>query len=378
MAATTQPKIFRKIEVIEGGGHHGGGWKVAYADFMTAMMAFFLLMWILASADEQKLRGIAEYFTDASMPGGIGVLDGATLGPAGTLTASNGAVVARGTQLGMVDDPAPAKWEIRDTTQSSDVQQSDEEMKSKDGAADEHENSSSSAADAAHDAILQDMIKQERLLDEQKFAELEKDLLQAMQEHPELEPLMKNIMFEKTPDGFLIQIIDQEGQPMFVSGRAEMQTSTLKLIESLGSSLSKLPNRIVLSGHTDSIKFQDSKVYDNWDLSSDRANATRRVFESSGVSLDRIIRVSGLADTQALVPENPEDPSNRRISVLLKYNAPKDAPQTNDIVKDKPETTGHVEQKDSQHADATADHVKEENLAAVDDQVFENLLNVLR
>lgn len=119
-------------------------------------------------------------------------------------------------------------------------------------------------------------------------------------------------------------------------------------------------------------------MYDNWDLSSDRANATRRVFESSGVSLDRIIRVSGLADTQALVPENPEDPSNRRISVLLKYNEPKNAPQTNDIVKDKPETTGHVEQKDSQHADATADHVKEENLAAVDDQVFENLLNVLR
>ena len=120
MVATTQPKIFKKVEVIEGGGHHGGGWKVAYADFMTAMMAFFLLMWILASADEQKLRGIAEYFTNATLPGGTGVLDGATLGPPGTLTASNGSVVARGSELGNMDDPTPANWEINDTTASTD------------------------------------------------------------------------------------------------------------------------------------------------------------------------------------------------------------------------------------------------------------------
>ncbi|MFC6587716.1 flagellar motor protein MotB [Sulfitobacter pacificus] len=120
MAANTQPKIFKKYEIVEGGGHHGGGWKVAYADFMTAMMAFFLLMWILASSDEQKLRGIAEYFTNATMPGGIGLLDGSTLGPPGTLTASNGSVVARGSELGKIDDPAPARWEVRDTTVTSD------------------------------------------------------------------------------------------------------------------------------------------------------------------------------------------------------------------------------------------------------------------
>ena len=118
MAAKGQT-IIKKIEVVEGHGHHGGAWKVAYADFMTAMMAFFLLMWILSSSDEQKLRGIAEYFTDATMPGGSGVLDGATLGPPGTLNASNGATVARGSDRGEVDDPSPASWEVMDVTQTA-------------------------------------------------------------------------------------------------------------------------------------------------------------------------------------------------------------------------------------------------------------------
>ena len=119
MSATAEPKIFKKIEVVEGGGHHGGGWKVAYADFMTAMMAFFLLMWILASSDEQKLRGIAEYFTTATLPGGSGVLDGATLGPPGTLTASNGNVVARGSELGKNDATPVSQWEVKDVTETT-------------------------------------------------------------------------------------------------------------------------------------------------------------------------------------------------------------------------------------------------------------------
>lgn len=321
MAAKTQPRIFKKIEVIEGGGHHGGGWKVAYADFMTAMMAFFLLMWILSSADEQKLRGIAEYFTNATLPGGSGVLDGATLGPPGTLTASNGAIVAQGRDRGKIDDPVSAKWEIRDETATSVP----DEMRlgTEDGI---HENpaaadiarasrTSSDGSEEAGGAALENL----HALDNEKFKQLEQEILQAMQENPDLDPLQQNLIFEQTPEGLQIQIIDQEGQPMFHSGRAEMAGATDMLMKNLGKSLSSLPNKITLSGHTDAVRFADSRKYDNWDLSSDRANATRRVFEASGVARDRIIGVSGLADTVPLVPENPTDASNRRITVSVQY-----------------------------------------------------------
>ena len=327
MAGVAEPKIFKKIEVVEGGGHHGGGWKVAYADFMTAMMAFFLLMWILASSDEQKLRGIAEYFTNATMPGGSGVLDGATLGPPGTLTASNGSVVARGSELGRVDDPTPAQWEVRDVTQTSDPKEKvighKEGMHLNPAAADKAEEAKKfggeNQADAVQMAAAETDVDAEHPIDDMRFKELQQDILQAMQNNPDLDPLTENVIFEQTPEGLHIQIIDQEGKPMFLSGNTDMTGPTRTLLGNLGDALAQLPNRIVLSGHTDAVPFADSASYDNWDLSTDRANATRRVFEASGVDRLRIIRVSGMADTQLLVPENPKDPSNRRISIMVQY-----------------------------------------------------------
>ena len=396
MAAAAQPKIFKKIEIIEGGGHHGGGWKVAYADFMTAMMAFFLLMWILASSDEAKLRGIAEYFTNATMPGGSGVLDGATLGPPGTLTASNGSVVARGSELGKIDDPSPAKWEIRDTTPTSDPKE--KVLGSKEG---DHEHPAS--ADAAkefsetgvegqtegtggQDAAMAEVRKE----DDNQFEELRMEIQNAMQANPDLQDLQANVIFEKTPDGLQILIVDQDGKPMFHSGRAEMAGATKALISKLGQSLTNIPNRMVLSGHTDAVQFADSTKYDNWDLSSDRANATRRVFEGSGVNRARIIRVSGLADTQLLVPASPTDPTNRRISILVQYRqkaemAPalmvkeakmdKPAPKMDDHApaKDQAETNSHAA-KTTQHA---ADHSPPEP-SPLGDQVFQHLRSALR
>lgn len=394
MAATEQPKIFKKYEIVEGGGHHGGGWKVAYADFMTAMMAFFLLMWILASSDEQKLRGIAEYFTNATMPGGSGVLDGATLGPPGTLSASNGSVVARGSELGKIDDPSPAKWEIRDTTPTADPKE--KKPGTNEG---EHENPASADAMKKYDkpgtaAKEGDNITgsggdgdAEHAEDNKKFEELQNEILQAMQANPDLDPLTQNVIFEQTPEGLHIQIIDQEGRPMFNSGRAEMAGATETLMGNLGKSLSALPNRIVLSGHTDAVRFSNSQAYDNWDLSSDRANATRRVFEASGVSRDRIIRVSGMADTQLLVPQSPNDPSNRRISIMVQYRTDAQMAQKMEPAKEPMENTDGMPSKDAsimpekkpeQHVEQhAADHTAP---AAVplNDQVFLNLRNALR
>lgn len=396
MAAAAQPKIFKKIEVIEGGGHHGGGWKVAYADFMTAMMAFFLLMWILASSDEAKLRGIAEYFTNATMPGGSGVLDGATLGPPGTLTASNGSVVARGSELGKIDDPSPAKWEIRDVTPTSDPEEKvlgskegdHEHPAAADAAVEFSESGKEGTADGSggQDAAMAEVREQ----DDNQFEELRKEIQHAMQANPDLKDLQANVIFEKTPDGLQILIVDQDGKPMFHSGRAEMAGATKTLMNKLGQSLANIPNRMVLSGHTDAVPFADSTKYDNWDLSSDRANATRRVFEGSGVNRARIIRVSGLADTQLLVPNSPKDPTNRRISILVQYRQKADmapAPLVKEAKMDAPapksedhtSTMDHVEPKsqaakETQHA---ADHSAPEP-SPLGDQVFQHLRSALR
>ena len=444
MAAKGQT-IIKKIEVVEGHGHHGGAWKVAYADFMTAMMAFFLLMWILSSSDEQKLRGIAEYFTDATMPGGSGVLDGATLGPPGTLTASNGATVARGSDRGEVDDPTPATWEIMDVTQTASpdqemrgtnlgdhtnpaagavspefVEDSTAEGLSDSGAAATSADSEKPAwdEDAVNPNVAAGSTMEEtealdpnsthigansqavpeqdptHTSDKERFAALEAEVKQAMQQAPELAALQENIVFKETDEGLLVQIMDQDGKAMFASGKAKMNKATRMLIETLGAGLAKLPNDMVISGHTDAVPFANQTSYDNWDLSSDRANAMRRVVLQSGVTQDRILRVSGLADTQLLMEDAPKDPSNRRIEVLLAYQKA-DVPEG---AKAMATETIAAPGEEVAPVQAAAEMAKEETMAVeapkasvveeilpvkpaetvLDEQVFENLRSALR
>ncbi|RMH46336.1 MAG: chemotaxis protein MotB [Alphaproteobacteria bacterium] len=329
--------VVRKLEVVEEGGHHGGAWKVAYADFMTAMMAFFLLMWILSSSDEQKLRGIAEYFTNATQPGGSGVLDGATLGPRGTLNASNGSIVARGSELGKIDDPSPSRWEVRDMTNEplgDGVAQASfgpgvekEKAENKDYAKSTEAPPVDSAKDVEATTLTADAAQApDHSADDARFAELQNEIMQAIQENPDLTPLAKSIIFERTPEGLRIQLIDQEGKPMFDRGGAKPRENALILMEKLGKSLARIPNDIVITGHTDAVPFADASTYDNWDLSTDRANAMRRVLVRAGVEAARFKRVIGKADTEPLVASDPNDPSNRRIAVLLRYQPVKEHP----------------------------------------------------
>lgn len=449
--------IIKKIEVVEGHGHHGGAWKVAYADFMTAMMAFFLLMWILSSSDEQKLRGIAEYFTNATLPGGSGVLDGATLGPPGTMTASNGATVARGAEFGEQDDPSPAKWEVMDTTPTADP-----DIKTKGTSQGHHENPASGAAsetfqtDSSNEAVTNahlagqaetpaesenaknmaanmqaevqsassdadvsaakaastadaanqvdqaqklaagdvDSNEPDHTADIQRFEDLKTKILQAMEAAPDLAPLQENIMFEETPDGMLIQIVDSKGKPMFASGSAQMNDATIKLMALLGQSLTELPNDMVITGHTDAVPFTSRKSYDNWDLSTDRANAMRRILKDNGVTPDRFTRVSGMAATQLLKPEAPKDAANRRIEVLLAYEkiaAPEpaptvmaekpmekamEAPATTAPVMEKPMPVPEVEMAAKPSVVDTI--VVEDKASLLDENVFQNLRSALR
>lgn len=384
MAAGAKLNIIRKIEVIEGHGHHGGAWKVAYADFMTAMMAFFLLMWILSSSDEQKLRGIAEYFTNATLPGGSGVLDGATLGPPGTLNASNGTVVARGSDLGKVDDPSPAKWEVRDVTPTADPEE--KVIGTNKGI---HEYPAGGAAKATYDAQIsaeedtvqpaaetageqvQDGEDAEKFKDRARFESLQAEIVQAMQDNPDLRPLQKNVVFEKTPEGLRIQIIDQKGKPMFSSGQSAMNSGTEKLLAQLGTSLAKLPNPMVITGHTDSVPFTSRKAYDNWDLSSDRANATRRFLVDAGVDGQRLVRVSGMADTDPYVKDDPKHPSNRRISIMLQFQTQIAADQGGADAEE-PARTG------DSHRAAAEPEPAIQTAQIIEESVFENLRSALR
>ena len=411
MAAKKKQTIVRKVEIIEESGHHGGAWKVAYADFMTAMMAFFLLLWILSSADEQKLRGIAEYFTNATMPNGSGLLDGATFGPPGTLNASRGEVVARGNNFGEVDDPSPAQWEVMDITPTADP--SEITPGTHKGLFDnpaagapsrfapqDNGGTAEGNGDPALDGRANGQPRDQKIADAAaaeaqalhtadtiEFSALVSEVRQAIQENPDLKPLEKNVIFEKTPEGLRIQVIDQQGQPMFNSGSADLRGATQNLMKKLGESLAGMPNNIVISGHTDAVPFSDRTAYDNWDLSSDRANAMRRVLLKSGVEKSRITRVSGMADTELLVPDNPLDPSNRRITVLLEYRKPKSSvPPSSHPRTDAEVNAARTAPRDIS-APAPMPTLREpqlmmkdssEQVTQLDDTVFENLRNALR
>lgn len=387
MAAAAKQNIIRKVEIIEAHGHHGGAWKVAYADFMTAMMAFFLLLWILSSSDEQKLRGIAEYFTNATMPGGSGVLDGATLGPPGTLNASNGATVARGSELGKVDAASPAQWEVRDVTLTTDPQQkvSSSEKGPHDypaggeAAATYSEQSASdditagAATGQANDA--QDTTDPAHAQDMARFEALRAEIVQAMQDNPDLRPLQDNVIFEQTPEGLRIQVVDQQGKPMFASGQATMLGATQTLLAKMGGAISKLPNKVAISGHTDAVPFAPGASYDNWDLSSDRANATRRLLEQSGVDMSRMVQVAGKAATELLVESDPKHPSNRRITVLLQFETPLTQAAKNTATDDA--SQAQPAEKDAAQAPKPVP-VKAQDVTMLDQGVFENLRSALR
>lgn len=342
MQRSTQSLIIKRIEDNDHDGHHGGAWKVAYADFMTAMMAFFLLLWILSSSDEQKLKGIAEYFTNATLPGGLGVLDGASIGPPGILNASNGVVMARGSEIDEQSQTLTVKWEVRDATsvgnlqvaQARDAIPSDEVNETADGILDK------SAGDVSVDlsqseAPLRSSLERgtdEKILettpavedlahseDDRRFAEFQSQIVQAMQANPDLRPLKENVIFQKSNDGLNVQIIDQEGQPMFASGSAKVLPAMQQLLGELARNLAQLPNQLMVTGHTDAIPFSSNSDYDNWDLSTDRANEARRILVNSGIRPERLSRVSGRADTDPLVADDPNNPSNRRITLFLEY-----------------------------------------------------------
>jgi chemotaxis protein MotB len=248
MAAKTQPIIVIKKKGVHGGGHHGGAWKVAYADFVTAMMSLFIVLWLMNSSEQIK-KAVAGYFND---PKGTGKLMGTLLSGTGT---GNGVTIAQ----------APTD----------------------------------------------------------ELQKLKEKLEEEIKARKELEKLSKQIEITITPEGLRIELIEGKDGTFFQSGSAKLSESGQELLALLGKELKTLPNSLLIEGHTDATPYSSDLGYSNWDLSADRANSARRLLQQDGVRTDQVTQVRGYADQMLRVKNNPTDPSNRRISILVKNDTEK-------------------------------------------------------
>jgi len=261
-------------KVKKGGhGHHGGVWKIAYADFVTAMMAFFLLMWLLGSTTKGDLKGIADHFQSplqVAMAGGSGAGDATSL--------------IQGGGPSLTDAPGQIK--------RGDVE-ADKQRRARERA---------------------ERARRERA----QMEALKLRLEAALQANPQLSELRHQIRVEITPDGLRVQIVDDLNRPMFALGGAQVQPYMRDLLRQIGAVLNEVERKIALTGHTDAAAFVGGeRGYSNWELSADRANASRRELLAGGMRPDKVVRVVGLADSSLLNKEDPLDPLNRRISIIV-------------------------------------------------------------
>lgn len=289
------PIIIKRIKK-GGAAAHGGAWKVAYADFVTAMMAFFLLLWLLNSVTEEQLKGISNYFAPTAVsqtPSGAGGMLG-------------GQVIGEGASQSNAGQPTVSINLPPSTIGSGGQDFTDPQEglsdKNEDGAGDSESDSIREAAKAAED---------------KQFKEAQQQLQQALMALPDMQKLKSSLLVDNTPEGMRIQIVDQDGLPMFPPGSSGMYEHTRKLLSLVGRVIKQLPQRVAISGHTDGAGFSDPSGYGNWELSADRALASRRILLQAGVEDDRIARVSGLAAADPLLPDKPTSSQNRRISIIL-------------------------------------------------------------
>jgi chemotaxis protein MotB len=290
MASPTRPIIIKRVIEETGHRHHGGAWKVAYADFVTAMMAFFLLLWLLSAASEETLKGLADYFSDAKVqsgpPGGMGgILHGLTptdgSSPVAVTLAPPVAIDGLGAE-------PPRSVDLIIAT-VPDVELLD-------------------------DATLE---AERRRREEESFAAARSALLERLAGNQELARFAANLLVDRTPEGLRIQLVDLEGDSMFPSGSDRMHPHTERLLAVVVQAIADLPNKLSIRGHTDARPFASGARYDNWRLSTDRANATRVAMVAAGLAGGRIAEVIGKGESEHLVPDDPENARNRRISIVL-------------------------------------------------------------
>lgn len=275
-----QPILVKRVKKVVGGGHHGGAWKIAFADFATAMMAFFLVMWLMSSATPEQKRAISGYFQD----------------PIGFTESASPYVI----DLGGTPTPAPDRTlnpELKDSPDSAeaavDAQQDQTEL------------------DASQVETLAEQVERERL------ELLLQELQTKVDENPELQKFKDQILFEITQDGLRIQIMDAENRPMFDLGSARLQPYFEDILLVLAETIRAVPNKISVSGHTDAKPFAGDGEFGNWELSANRANAARRALVAGGYPDERVARVVGYASSALFDRKDPFNPVNRRIDIIV-------------------------------------------------------------
>ena len=275
--------IIKRVKKVQGGGH-GGAWKIAYADFVTAMMAFFLLLWLLNSVSQESLEGISNYFAptavSSSTSGSGQILGGKTISEEGVGTSNSSSSSVT------MDLPPPRAGSGGEAMQEGEV-----------------------SADSAREALEQ--------VEQQQFEEARQEIEQAIKSAADLQQLKDSLLIDDTPEGLRIQIVDQDGLAMFPSGGSRMFPHTKRLLQLVSKVVLSLPQQISVSGHTDAVRFTNDRGYSNWELSSDRANAARRELMANGVPYERVSRVVGMAETEPLKKDDPNHSSNRRLSIIL-------------------------------------------------------------
>ena len=341
-----RPIIIKKI-IKKGGGHHGGAWKVAYADFVTAMMAFFLLLWLLGATTDDQRKGIADYFdpisVSASTSGAGEILGGKSpTEPGNQMSNQQPSSVSETDTPGKEgNEPSPPKAKSEDEENVTDKKPLDP------GAGQQGDNGEASGKDAQQDQKADAVKKVEdevkKAAEEQKkFEDIKKKIIEAIKTDPTLAGLDKNLIMDETPEGLRIQIIDTEGRPMFESGNAQMSPTMQKILAMVTTAIKPLPNKLSIRGHTDATPYRGWQR-DNWDLSSDRANASRRGLINGGISPARIANVVGRSDVEPLLPKDPKNPQNRRIGIILLREFPnagtKSTPKDSATVPDEKPTT---------------------------------------
>jgi chemotaxis protein MotB len=269
-----RPIIVKRIKK-GGGGHHGGAWKIAYADFVTAMMAFFLLMWLLGSTAKGDLNGIAEYF---KTPLKVAMAGGSGSGDANTVLPGGGKDLTR-------QDGQLRKGENDVVSRKQSLKQAQQELE-----------------------------RAERT----RLEELKSRLEKAIDSNPTLKQFKNQLLIDITSEGLRIQIVDEKNRPMFALASAQLQPYTKEILHEIGRTLNDVPNKISLSGHTDATPYsRGEKGYSNWELSADRANASRRELITGGMDESKVLRVVGLSSAVLLDKEDPFNPINRRISIIV-------------------------------------------------------------
>jgi chemotaxis protein MotB len=306
-----------------GGGHHGGAWKVAYADFVTAMMAFFLVMWLVSSISKEQRAAVFDYFKNPSMEPGKNIRAApGQMGPGGASTSVINMGGGMDAPRVTVDNSPDAKSKPQPFNMS----------------AVEAKKTETAAEDAAKklDMTVEEARKIADEADHKKLESLLEELRKAIDKSQALRPFKDQLLLDITPEGLRIQIVDQQNRPMFDVGSAKLKDYTTVILKTLAGYLNTVPNRISMTGHTDIRPYPGGGAYTNWELSADRANAARRALESGGLTEEKIARVVGLSSSVLFDKNDPQNPINRRISIIVMT---KQAEDTALKTETRPETT---------------------------------------